>query len=84
MQPVPAGSQWEILQASAHLPEVQAMLHREIIRGAIRVVPASGGGIRIILIRRGSPLEDFEPFGRVVTRLNDGHPSVPLALSTYQ
>ena len=36
------------LPAKAHLPEVQAIIRREIIRGTIRVAPEQGGGIRII------------------------------------
>ena len=53
-----AGSRWATLQAKAHLPEAQAIIRREIARGAIRVVPASGGGIRIIPMDRDSPSED--------------------------
>ena len=46
--PESAGSRWATLQAKAHLPETQAVIRREISRGIIRVVPAPGGGIRII------------------------------------
>src|SRR5206468_12243934 len=43
-----ASSHWGALQAKAHLPEVQAIIRREIFRGNIRVVPVPRGGIRII------------------------------------
>jgi hypothetical protein len=43
-----SASHWEALQASAHLPETQDIIRREIRRGTIRVTPASGGGIRIV------------------------------------
>ncbi len=79
MKPKSADSRWETLRAKAHLPEVQAIIHREISRGAIRVVPASGGGIRFILIKHGSPLEEFEPSVLDVTGLEDGRASVPVA-----
>jgi hypothetical protein len=54
-------SGWEALQAKAHLPEVQAIIRREIARGEIRVVPAPGGGIRIIPIYDDSPVEEPVP-----------------------
>jgi hypothetical protein len=79
MQPESAGSRWEALRAEAHLPEVQAIIRSEITRGAIRVVPAPGGGIRVLLIQGGSPPEEFEPSALAVTGLEDGHPSVPSA-----
>jgi hypothetical protein len=79
MQPESAGSPWEALRAKAHLPEVQAIIRREITRGAIRVVPAPGDGIYIILLQGGHPLEEFEPSALAVTGLEDGHPSVPPA-----
>jgi hypothetical protein len=63
MQPESAGSRWESLQARSHLPEVQAVLRREISRGTIRVTPAPGGGIRIFPVDGGLTLEE--------------HPSVP-------
>ena len=43
-----ASSHCGALQAKAHLPEVQAIIRREIFRGTIRVAPAPGGGICII------------------------------------
>jgi hypothetical protein len=58
MQPESAGSRWESLQSRAHLPEVQAILRREISRGAIRVLAAPGGGIRVFRVDGGSLLEE--------------------------
>jgi hypothetical protein len=58
MRPEQAASRWESLQVKAHLPEVQALIRREISRGEIRVVPAPGGGIRIIGESETSPLEE--------------------------
>jgi hypothetical protein len=58
MRPEQAASRWEFLQAKADLPEVQAMIRREISRGEIRVVPAPGGGIRIIRESETSPVEE--------------------------
>jgi hypothetical protein len=55
MKPESTRSPWEILAAKAHLPEAQAIIRREISRGEIRVVPAPGGGIRIV------PINDFVP-----------------------
>ena len=57
MQPQFIGSRWVALQAKAHLPETQAIIRREIFRGTIRVVPAPDGGIRIIPMTDGSPIE---------------------------
>jgi hypothetical protein len=56
-----AGSRGEILQARAHLPEVRAIIRRGIARGAIRVVHAVGGGIRIIPTTDDSPFQALEP-----------------------
>lgn len=61
---------WGNLQAKAHLPEVQAIIRREIARGTIRVVPAAGGGIRIIPTD-GSAVEESEPAPCVVSK--QGH-----------
>ena len=61
MRPESAGSRWETLQARAHLPEVQAIIRRGISRGTIRVVPAAGGGIRIIPTTDDRPFEALEP-----------------------
>jgi hypothetical protein len=60
------GSGWEALQAKAHLPEVQAIIRREIARGEIRVVPAPGGKIRIIPINDDSPIEEPAPAAAAV------------------
>jgi hypothetical protein len=57
VQPQFLDSRWVALQAKAHLPEAQAIIRREIFRGTIRVVPAPGGGIRIIPTTDGSPIE---------------------------
>jgi hypothetical protein len=48
------------LQAKAHIPEVQAIIRREIAGGSIRVAPAPGGGIRIIRTD-GGMVEEPEP-----------------------
>ena len=62
MKQDPTANRWEILQAGAHLLEVQEIIRAEISRGTIRVVPAPGGGIRIrVPMNRVSPLEDNEP-----------------------
>jgi hypothetical protein len=53
-----ADPRWSDLQSKAHLPEVQAVIRREISRGMIRVVPTSGGGILIIPMANGSPVDD--------------------------
>jgi hypothetical protein len=39
---------WHTLQENAYLPEVHAIIRREIFSGTIRVTPAPRGGIRII------------------------------------
>jgi hypothetical protein len=57
MRPESAASRWETLQVKAHLPEVQALIRREIASGEIRVVPAPGGGIRIISDSDTTPVE---------------------------
>jgi hypothetical protein len=62
MKPETAANRWELLQAEAHLPQVQAIIRREISRDTIRVVPAPGGGIRIIPASGASPVEEREPF----------------------
>ena len=58
-------SRWATLQAKAHLPETQAVIRREISRGIIRVVPAPGGGIRIIPTSGISSVEEPEPTAAV-------------------
>ena len=63
---------WGNLQAKAHLPDIQAIIRQEIYRGTIRVVPAAGGGIRIIPTD-GSTVEESEPPLRVVSE--QGHPT---------
>ena len=60
MRPEPAASRWDNLQLKAHLPEVQAIIRREIARGEIRVMPAPGGGIRIIPEIDSSPVHEPE------------------------
>ena len=56
---------WGNLQAKAHLPEIQTVIRQEVYRGTIRVVPAAGGGIRIIPAD-GSMVEESEPAPRAV------------------
>jgi hypothetical protein len=63
--PGSAVSHWGALQAKARLPEVQAIIRREITRGTIRVVPAPGGGIRIIPTD-GCTVEEPEPAARAL------------------
>lgn len=58
MRPESKGSRWAELEATAHLAEVQAIIREEIRRGEIRVVPAPGGGIRIIPLDGDIPVED--------------------------
>ena len=41
-------ARWRLLEAEAAMPEAQEVIREEIRRGTIRVVPARGGGIRII------------------------------------
>jgi hypothetical protein len=62
MAPQSAGARWRTLQAKAHLPEAQEVIRREIFKGTIRVVPGPGGGIRIIPMTDGEPIEEPEPF----------------------
>jgi hypothetical protein len=73
MKPEFAGSRWETLQSEAHLPEIQAIIRREILRGTIRVTPAPGGGIRIIRTSGISPVVEPEPFAAVGLGI-DEHP----------
>jgi hypothetical protein len=65
MRPEFTGSRWATLQAEAHLLETQAVIRREISRGIIRVVPAPGGGIRIIPTSGISSVEEPEPTAAV-------------------
>jgi hypothetical protein len=39
---------WRDLETNAHLPEMQALIRKEILSGMIRVRPRPGGGILII------------------------------------
>ncbi len=41
-------ARWRDLESNAHLPGVQELIREEIRRGAIRVRPEPGGGIRIV------------------------------------
>jgi hypothetical protein len=61
MKPESMRSRWEILEAKAHLPEAQDIIRREISRGEIRVVPAPGGGIRIVPVNDVDPVEEPAP-----------------------
>ena len=47
---------WSALEANADLVEVQEIIRGEIARGMIRVIPAPGGGIRIIPVAGQWPL----------------------------
>jgi hypothetical protein len=51
---------WGPLESKAHLPEIQAIIREAIWRGAIFVVPAPGGGIRIIPAD-SSAVEETQP-----------------------
>ncbi len=46
---------WNALEANAHHPEVQQRIREEIRKGTIRVVPAPGGGVKIIPLARPDP-----------------------------
>jgi hypothetical protein len=61
---------WGALQAKAHLPEVQAIIRREIACGSIWVTATPAGGIRIIPVD-GSTVEESEPAPCVVSK--QGH-----------
>lgn len=78
MRPESAGWRWEALQANSHLPEVQAIIRGEISRGTIRVVPAPGDGIRIILASSTSPVGEPEPSAAVGLGLDEHHRRVPI------
>jgi hypothetical protein len=58
-KPGSAKSRWEYLEANAHLPEVQAIIRREIFRGTIRVAPTPSGAIRIVPLD-GSAIEESQ------------------------
>jgi hypothetical protein len=57
MTPRREAEYWSELEANAHLPEVQAIIRREIIKGAIRVRATSDDGIGIV------STDGHEPFG---------------------
>ena len=78
MRPESAASRWETLQAKAHLPEAQDIIRREISRGEIRVVPAPGGGIRIIPASGTRPIEEPEPSAAVELGLDEDHRRGPV------
>ena len=63
ISPQSAASHWVALQANAHLPEVQAIIRREIARGTIWVTATPAGGIRIIPVA-GSTVEEPGPTPR--------------------
>ncbi len=65
MKPHEQGTSWSMLEANAHLEEVQEIIRSEISRGMIRVVPSPGGGIHIIpMVTHASP--ERPPLFRVV------------------
>ena len=49
-----AGSRWEPLQVKSHVSEARANIRRGISRGVLRVVPAAGGGNRMIRLMDNS------------------------------
>lgn len=78
MKPDSAHSRWENLQAKAHLPEVQVIIRHEISRGTIRVVPAPGGGIRIIPESGTQPIERPVPSAIVGLGLDEAERREPV------
>ena len=50
---------WRIWEAGADRPAIQEQIRNEIRKGTIRVVPAPGGGIRIIPIADPSASREF-------------------------
>ena len=78
MRPESADSRWDTLQVKAHLPEVQAIIRREIMRGEIRVAPAPGGGIRIIPINGTALAEEPEPFAVAELAYDEDDPKVAI------
>jgi hypothetical protein len=67
-----AAHRWGALQARAQLPEVQAIIRREIALGTIRVATAPGGGIRIIPTD-GGMIEEPEPAAGAVHEHGQTH-----------
>jgi hypothetical protein len=67
-----AAHRWGALQAKAHLPEIQAIIRREIARGTIRVAPAPGDGVDIIR-SDGGMVEEPEPAARAVHEHGQTH-----------
>jgi hypothetical protein len=78
MWPESPGSRWETLQSKAHIPEIQAIIRREISRGTFRVTTAPGGGIRIIPASGANPVEEPKPFAGVGLGLDEQRRRVPV------
>ena len=71
MRPESAGSWWKTLQEECASSRSPAIIRHEISRGTIRVIPAAGGGIRILPMSGNSPIEEHEPFAVIGLGLDE-------------